>query len=172
MWHRQATERFDLPYWWKSVTKSNPDICGRCNNLCIGNVGIVNMSQDVRVFGWMGDLFRLRAHPETAILAVLIVGAAQGRTHYFHQAKLNSIQQTGHEFLYSIDSPLGLFTVRYKAGHRIPRLNIGPIDVSIDPKAQAGDPMYFSDEKNKQYRAIIVERKSHPPPPPNPAYPR
>jgi hypothetical protein len=106
-----------------------------------------------------------------AISALTLVSAIQGKPHYFHRAALISIAHDQAGELYVIDSPLGIFTARHMQNsfHRKPHFNIGPIRVSIEPKVEAGDSLYLLDQNDKEYRAIVLERKSHPPPPPVPS---
>jgi len=92
-----------------------------------------------------------------------IIGVvASAATHYFHDAKLMSIERV--RGLCVIDSPLGIFTVQLPHG-RTPSIHIGPIRVSVEREAHPGDELRILDENGREYRARIVERKSHPPPP-------
>ena len=108
-------------------------------------------------------------------LAVLIIGLAfvanlQAKHHYFHSATLLSIEERGAAQEYVIDSPLGVFTVRYNGTvfHSSPRLSLGPIRVSIEPQASRGDETYLLDSNDSEYRLTILLRRGHPPPPPVP----
>ena len=99
------------------------------------------------------------------VLALTMV--LQGEHHYFHSAKVVSIEQQRGVQLYVIDSPLGIFTVRYNqtAFHRSPRITVGPIMVSIKRTSEIGDEVYLLDPYDKEYKATILARKGHPPPP-------
>jgi hypothetical protein len=94
----------------------------------------------------------------------IISVVASAATHYFHDAKLISIGKVRGDEVCVIDSPLGIFTVQLPRG-RTPRIHIGPIRVSVEREAQPGDELRILDENDREYRARIVERKAHPPPP-------
>ena len=104
-------------------------------------------------------------------LTVLVVGLAfvanlQARHHYFHSATLLSIEQErGAAQVYVIDSPLGIFTVRYNRTvvHSSPRLSLGLIRVSIEPQASVGDKVYLLESNDREYGATILVRKGHAP---------
>jgi hypothetical protein len=100
-------------------------------------------------------------------LAITMVAVVHGEHHYFHSAKVVSIEQQRGVQLYVIDSPLFIFTARYNqtAFHRSPRITVGPIRVSIKRSSEIGDEVYLLDPYDKEYKATIVARKGHPPPP-------
>ena len=102
-----------------------------------------------------------------ALSSVAVVDLT-AKSHYFHSATLLSIeQQRDATRVYVIDSPLGIFTVRYQrtALHSFPRLSVGPIRISIEPQASPGDKAYLLDTNEREYRTTILARKAHPPPP-------
>jgi hypothetical protein len=73
---------------------------------------------------------------------------ASAATHYFHDAKLISIEQV--RGVCAIDSPLGIFTVQLRYG-RTPRIHIGPIRVSVEREAHPGDELRILDENDREY---------------------
>ncbi len=101
------------------------------------------------------------------VLALTFAGGLQGKHHYFHSAQLLSIEQERGVQRYIVDSPLGIFTVRYNptAFRHSPRLGLGPIRVSIERNARIGDEIYLLDPYDKEYKATILVRQGHPPPP-------
>ena len=102
-------------------------------------------------------------------LTIVTVADLEARDHYFHSATLLSIeQQRDAAQIYVIDSPLGIFSVRYNrtALRSYPRLSLGPIRISIEPQAIPGDKAYLLDTSGKEYRTTILMQKAHPPPPP------
>ena len=107
----------------------------------------------------------------TAPITILaLIGTLEAKPQYFHRAIITSVEKDHVRQIYVIDSPLGIFTAgTQQSFRRKPRFAVGPIRVSIEPKADAGDSLYLLDENDREYRALILERKSHPPPPPVPA---
>jgi hypothetical protein len=84
---------------------------------------------------------------------------------YFHAANIVSVEQSDAGQSCVIDSPLGIFTVSAKNSfHHKPHFRPGPIRVFIEPKANVGDSVNLLDEDDKEYRAIILDRKSRPAP--------
>src|SRR5260370_6213439 len=101
------------------------------------------------------------------ITALALIGTLQAKPHYFHRAVITSVEKDRARQIYVIDSQLGIFTARTQQSfRRKPRFTIGTIRVPIEPKADAGDSLYLLDENDREYHALILERKSHPPPPP------
>ena len=102
-----------------------------------------------------------------ALIGLLALAASLlARPNYFQSANLISAEPE--RGLYVIDSPLGVFTVRYKGSRRRrqPRTLNGPIRISVELSARAGDSIYFLDQDGKQWRGTILDRKPPPPPPP------
>lgn len=101
---------------------------------------------------------------------MLIAAMAFGSTlkadpRYFHTATLVSLERSKGEERYTIDGPWGIFRVRYKTAGRIPRLQKGEVRISVARDAKAGDVLRFLDWDGKEYKAVIVDVTSHPPPP-------
>lgn len=98
-----------------------------------------------------------------ALVTLALVCSLTASPHYFHQAKIVSVAQEAAGQVYVIDSPLGIVKVRGK--NRKQAFRVGPIRMSMEPKRRVGDSVYLLDERDREYRAIILELKSHPPPP-------
>jgi hypothetical protein len=101
------------------------------------------------------------------IIALVLVGTLQSKARYFLAATLVSVEQTNAERRYTINAPSGIFIVRCKQipSGRLPRISGGEIRVSVAKYADVGDPLYLLDTDGKEYKAKIVERRRHPPPP-------
>jgi hypothetical protein len=113
----------------------------------------------------MGRLAAMGHFP--ALIGLLALAASlPARPNYFHSANLISAEPE--RGLYVIDSPLGIFTVRYKSSRRRrqPRTLNGAIRISVELSARAGDSLYFLDQDGKEWRGTILDRKPPPPPPP------
>src|SRR5689334_21492979 len=98
-----------------------------------------------------------------ALATLTLICTLTAEPHYFHQAVIISAEEGRAGQVYVIDSPLGIITVRGK--NRKQAFRTGPVRISMEPKARVGDSVYLLDERDREYRAIILERKSHPPPP-------
>ena len=106
--------------------------------------------------------------PLTVMLAIAFAVVSYAKPHYFHPAEIISVESNHDSQAIVVDSPLGIFTVTAKNSfRRTPHFSRGPARVSIEPQAQAGDNLYLLDEKDREYRAVISERKSHPAPQPS-----
>ena len=102
------------------------------------------------------------------VIALTLAVNIESKPHYFHVATLVSIEQNDDGQSYVIDSPLGIFTASARnSAVRKPHFRAGPVRVSIEPRSRAGDSLYLLGENDKEYRAVILDRKSHPPPRPS-----
>ena len=99
------------------------------------------------------------------LVITLTFATIEARPHYYHERTIISVEQTHAGQSYVIDSPLGIFTASTQNSfRRKPHFKPGLVRVSIKPKGTAGDGIYLLDENDKEYRAVILGRKSHPPP--------
>ncbi len=99
------------------------------------------------------------------VITLTLAATIEAKPHYYHEGTIISVEQNHGGQSYVIDSPLGIFTASARNSfRRKPHFKLGPVRVSIEPGDVAGDSLYLLGENDKEYRAVILERKSHPPP--------
>jgi hypothetical protein len=99
------------------------------------------------------------------VITLTLAATIEAKPHYYHEGTISSVEQNHAGQSYVIDSPLGIFNASTQNSfRRKPHFKPGPVRVSIEPSAVAGDSLYLLDENDKEYRAVVLDRKSHPPP--------